>query len=49
MSQYREDVQNKNLDVSVVYAGESVEHIHKIQPAETIIRDICAEAEKLLG
>ena len=49
MTQYREDVQNKNLDVSVVYAGESVQHINEIQPAETIIRNICAEAEKLLG
>lgn len=49
MSRYREDVQKKNLDISVVYAGESVEYIKQIQSAATIMEKICAEAEKQLS
>ncbi|MFP6807739.1 MAG: nitronate monooxygenase [Pseudomonadales bacterium] len=48
MEYYKEQIKNKNLDVSVVYAGESVQDIHQIQPAEDIIRSICDDAQARL-
>lgn len=49
MAQYRDGVENKNLDVSVVYAGESVDSVTRIRPAATVIQDICEDARARLS
>lgn len=49
MAQYRHEVEDRNLDVSVVYAGESVETITRIQPVAKVIEDICEDARTRLS
>ena len=49
MSQYEQQVKNKNYDVCVVYAGESVDSITRIQPAANVIEDICEDARTRLS
>ncbi len=44
MSQYRLDVKNSNLDVSVVYAGESVGAVTSIRPVAEVITELCEGA-----
>ena len=49
MSWYREQVKNRNLDVGVVYAGESVESVARIQPVINVIEEICEDARARLS
>jgi len=49
MSEYRLAAEQKDYETAVVYGGESVNDIHRIQPAEDIILGICDDAENRIN
>ncbi len=49
MSEYRTATEQKDYETAVVYGGESVNDIHRIQPAEDIILGICDDAENRIS
>ena len=46
---YRDAYTRKDFDIAVVYAGESVDGIHQVEPAATIVGQIVNQAQALLG